>query len=223
MVAFQISGDPHPSRILSAPCPTCEVFRRSASFREWTGTYAAYCGLEQWSYQLHQANPAVGSLGLSLSTAPPHADSETTGSPHPCSVANHPRPRAPDTCRLYMVSVDDSSLTAQVRWLGTRVSSRLALSYIHQMNHINTWRNDVLQKTLSSSSSSLSSTNFMATQVSNKTSGPQDRTLSNSLTTVDGKCIAVCRSQNRSAIKTDSASPKWSLQDKRGSRLATCT
>jgi len=33
-------------------------------------------------------------------------------------------------------------LTAQVRWLGLRVSGRLALLYIHQMNRVNC-RNDL--------------------------------------------------------------------------------
>jgi len=43
---------------------------------------------------------------------------------------------------MAMVVVDDSSLqadsqlTVQVRWLGLRVGSRLALFYIHQMNRV---------------------------------------------------------------------------------------
>ena len=42
-----------------------------------------------------------------------------------------------------MVVVDDSCrLTAQVRWLGLRVSGRLELFYIQQMNLVNS-RNDL--------------------------------------------------------------------------------
>ena len=45
---------------------------------------------------------------------------------------------------MVMVVVDDSSLythSAQVRWLGVRVGSHLALFYIHHMNRVNS-RND---------------------------------------------------------------------------------
>jgi len=52
---------------------------------------------------------------------------------------------------MMMVVVDDSclktgGLTAQVRWLGLRVSGRLALLYIHQMNRVNS-RNDLVMMT----------------------------------------------------------------------------
>ena len=47
---------------------------------------------------------------------------------------------------MAMVVVDDSSLqalTAQVRWLGLRVGSHLALFYVHQMNVMNS-HNDLV-------------------------------------------------------------------------------
>ena len=42
---------------------------------------------------------------------------------------------------MAMVDIDNSkdrrTLTAQVRWLGLRVGSRLALLFIHQVNRVN--------------------------------------------------------------------------------------
>ena len=37
-----------------------------------------------------------------------------------------------------MVDVDHSRLTAQVSWLGLRVSSHFMLFYVHQINRVNT-------------------------------------------------------------------------------------
>ena len=53
---------------------------------------------------------------------------------------------------VLMVSVDisseqvDSSITAQVGWLGQKVVGHLALFYIHQMNRVNSC-NDILVTT----------------------------------------------------------------------------
>jgi len=51
---------------------------------------------------------------------------------------------------MAMVDVDDSSVQADsqplVSWLGLRISSRLALYYIHQMNVVNS-RNDLCHMT----------------------------------------------------------------------------
>jgi len=43
-----------------------------------------------------------------------------------------------------MVGVDDSSLAAQVGLPGLRVGGRLALSYIHQVNRVNSRNGSVM-------------------------------------------------------------------------------
>jgi len=42
-----------------------------------------------------------------------------------------------------MIAAYTGGLTAQVRWLGLRVDSRLALFYIHRMNRVNS-RSDLM-------------------------------------------------------------------------------